>query len=447
MRAKANSKKLSSIWSRSLIIVGISIVLLVEAFCGLQVHILSAKQKKYKIDYSVINNVSFGLLSVDVWRDQFVSAAQSEIKDYRLTPSQQQEMKKEIEKILHGLVDKAFAQINKPQHSLGGKIKKMAVHAMVDSNKIQADVPAYSAKIMTEVTSPSSYHRIENIADTAVQRIGKKTYDSSTAVTKKTMDSIFVTYNVHDKESFEKVNAAFLIEIKKQTYSYCFGMLGSILFIILIWWIVRNKKEVYATLYVLSVIAALILLLVGLTTTMIEIDARIATMDFHLLGQSVSFKNQDLFFQSKSIIDVVVLLLKTGKVESEIVGVLIMCFSVLFPFMKLVSTGLSINSESKLAKNKVIHYFAFDSGKWSMADVMVVAILMTFIGFNGIVENTLSDLNIHSQSITSITTNNTSIQPGYIIFIGFVLFGFILSIILKRITGTTPKTSPKKQIA
>jgi Paraquat-inducible protein A len=317
---------------------------------------------------------------------------------------------------------------------------------MVDSNKIQADVPGYSAKIMAEVTSPSSYHRIENIADTAVKQIGKKTYDSSTAVTKKTMDSIFVTYNVHDKESFDTVNAAFLAQIKKQTYAYCFGMLGCILFIILMWWIVRNKKEVHATLYVLSVFAALILLLVGLTTTMIEIDARIATMDFHFLGQSVSFKNQELFFQSKSIIDVVVLLLKTGKVDSEIVGVMIMCFSVLFPFMKLVSTGLSINTGSKLAKNKVIHYFAFESGKWSMADVMVVAILMTFIGFNGIVENTLSDLNIHDQSVTSITTNNTSIQPGYIIFIGFVLFGFILSIILKRITGAAPKSIPKKQI-
>ena len=54
-----------------------------------------------------------------------------------------------------------------------------------------------------------------------------------------------------------------------------------------------------------------------------------------------------------------------------------------------------------------------------MADVLVIAILMTFIGFNGIVNNTLSDLNMNNGTITSITTNNTSIQPGYIIFIGF----------------------------
>ena len=31
-------------------------------------------------------------------------------------------------------------------------------------------------------------------------------------------------------------------------------------------------------------------------------------------------------------------------------------------------------------KNKLIQFFAFKSGKWSMADVMVVAIFMAYIG-------------------------------------------------------------------
>ena len=132
--------------------------------------------------------------------------------------------------------------------------------------------------------------------------------------------------------------------------------------------------------------------------------------------------------------DVVMLLLRTGKFESQVVGVLIFIFSVCFPFLKLLSTGVALMSEDKLAKNKLVRFFAFESGKWSMADVMVVAILMTFIGFNGIVDNTLSGLNMHTESITSITTNNTSIQPGYIIFIAFVLYGFVLSAILKKIT-------------
>jgi uncharacterized paraquat-inducible protein A len=57
-----------------------------------------------------------------------------------------------------------------------------------------------------------------------------------------------------------------------------------------------------------------------------------------------------------------------------------MVFSVLFPFMKLSATGVALTSENKWGKKKFIKYFAFESGKWSMADVMVVAILMTYIG-------------------------------------------------------------------
>jgi uncharacterized paraquat-inducible protein A len=141
-----------------------------------------------------------------------------------------------------------------------------------------------------------------------------------------------------------------------------------------------------------------------------------------------------LFFQSKSIVDVVHILIQTGKIDAMIVGVLILIFSILFPVTKLLSTGIYMLDKRRWAKNKVIHYFAFDSGKWSMADVLVIAILMTFIGFNGIVNNTLSDLNMNNGTITSITTNNTSMQPGYIIFIGFVLYSFTLSNILKNIS-------------
>jgi hypothetical protein len=46
----------------------------------------------------------------------------------------------------------------------------------------------------------------------------------------------------------------------------------------------------------------------------------------------------------------------------------------------------------------------------------------------------LANLNIKSELLTIITTNNTALQPGYIIFISFVLYGLMLSTILKYIT-------------
>jgi hypothetical protein len=69
-----------------------------------------------------------------------------------------------------------------------------------------------------------------------------------------------------------------------------------------------------------------------------------------------------------------------------------------------------------------------------MADVIVIAILMVYIGLNGLLESQLKSLNIKSDDLTVMTTHNTALQPGYVIFISFVLYGLILSTILKYIT-------------
>ena len=167
---------------------------------------------------------------------------------------------------------------------------------------------------------------------------------------------------------------------------------------------------------------------------MLEVDARIKSLDFVLLGEHIHFQNQVLFYESKSILGVVEVLFKQPAADSLAVGFLILCFSILFPVTKLISTGIHLLSKRKLAENRIIKFFAFQSGKWSMADVIVIAILMTYIGLNGLLDYQLASLNIKSDELTVLTTNNTALQPGYIIFISFVLYGLILSTILKAIT-------------
>ncbi|RZK20718.1 MAG: paraquat-inducible protein A, partial [Flavobacterium sp.] len=218
------------------------------------------------------------------------------------------------------------------------------------------------------------------------------------------------------------------------TYNYCSAMLIGIAAFLVAWIIFRKRRELHATLFILSLAMAFVLLAVGLTASMIEVDARIGAIDFTLLGQHITFKDQVLFFQSKSILDVVMILISGSAIDSILVGVLILIFSILFPVMKLSSTGIHLLGRKKLAENKFIKYFAFQSGKWSMADVIVIAILMAYIGLNGLLENQLARLNIPANSLTLISTHNTALQPGFLIFIAFVLFGLILSTILKSIS-------------
>jgi hypothetical protein len=428
------NKTLSSGTAKLLLIAGVSIVLLVEAWCGLQVHYLSEEQKAYKIDNAFVNNVAYGLLSVDAWRDQLVSSAKKEAAEFRLTPEQKGELRKEIQEVLHAVVDHAFAVINQQQTSIRGKLRKFVVKTFVNKDNIDNKVPAMTDKLMAEITKPATYKKLAKVADTALSQMGKSSYDSTVAANKMVMDSVYRKYGVSDRATFEAKTITRLAQIKTETYQYAFGMLGCIVVVMLLWLLLRNQRRLHVSLYLLSVVSAMILLVVGLTTTMIEIDARIAKMELHFLDRSISFRDQGLFFQSKSIVDVVMLLIRTHRIDSEIVGVLILIFSVLFPFMKLSATAVALISEDKWAKNKFIRYFAFESGKWSMADVLVVALLMTFVGFNGIVASKLETLNYSHIPITSISTTNTTVQPGYIIFISFVIYGFVLAAILKKIT-------------
>ena len=267
---------------------------------------------------------------------------------------------------------------------------------------------------------------------TAVEQSGY--IDSTVTANQAVINKMYSKYRVSSREGLNNKLTASLEDIRKTTYNYSFGMLGCIVVVLSLWWLLRKRVELQATLFIMSLLFAFMLLAVGLTASMIEVDARIKSLDFVLLGEHVVFDNQVLFFQSKSILDVVHVLVKQPAIDSILVGILILVFSILFPIMKLSSTGIHLLSKKKIAENKFIKYFAFQSGKWSMADVIVIAILMTYIGLNGLLESQLSSLNINSDSLSIITTNNTALQPGFIIFISFVLYGLILSTILKSIT-------------
>src|SRR5476649_1016182 len=86
----------------------------------------------------------------------------------------------------------------------------------------------------------------------------------------------------------------------------------------------------------------------------------------------------------------------------------------------------------QVREGELVKFFAFRSGKWSMADVTVVAIFIAYIGFKGILNTQLAGLNIKAAYVEVIATNDTALQPGFILFTAFVLFGFALSEILKR---------------
>src|SRR6056297_2197917 len=115
-----------------------------------------------------------------------------------------------------------------------------------------------------------------------------------------------------------------------------------VLIFLIPWFFIRKNKTLQSTFLILSALMALVVLLTGVATPMLEIDARIAELRFTLLGENITFEEQMIFYQSKSILDVVWLLLTSKPVDSIAVGVLILAFSVILPVFKILSLVLYV---------------------------------------------------------------------------------------------------------
>ncbi|WP_342327550.1 paraquat-inducible protein A [Pedobacter sp. FW305-3-2-15-E-R2A2] len=416
-----------------ILLVGLSLLLCGEAWFGYRVSTLSSRQEEIKSDYSVANNITFGILSVDQWREKMAAVVEGKVNEFNMTTLQKKELQKKVEKQLNSLLGKAVNEFNKPQKSIGGKLKKLAFNAMVDQEEIQAEVPAFAATIVARINKPASKKRLKNIISSKVDQLEKQTFDNTEPASVTVNRHIYKKYGVSTTHAFEKTVNSQLASIQTLTHKYTYAMIGCVLLALCLWFFLRKHVRLHTTLYILSLLFAFVLLLVGVTATIIEVDARIQSLNLTLLSEKLAFTNQVLFFQSKSITGIVRSLIGQPKPDAVLVGILILLFVIILPVLRMIGKGILIWGRDKYAENKLIRFLALDLGKWDMADVMVVGIAMTYIGLNGILQSQLSGLNIQEELLSTVTQNNTSLQPGYYIFVAYVVYATVLSMILKRI--------------
>ncbi|HYC86545.1 MAG TPA: paraquat-inducible protein A, partial [Chryseosolibacter sp.] len=413
------------------LVIFIGLLLAGSAFwCGLQAYQLSTKRARIKEHYSILNNITFGLLSVDAWRDHVSEIISNRIEDFEFTPAEKDTLEYEVSSMLHALIDEADRMLDKKPKKVGDKLKRFAVKTLVNEDDLHKKVPEFSAAIVKEISRKKHRSKLKFLAQSKLDEAESITYDSTNDT--RAVDALLKEYGAKDITDFNDKTEKLRDDLQTQTYRYTYTLVGLLVICLAGWWLLRKQRQVHTPLFIVSVILALVVLLGGLTLPMIEIDARIKELSFTLIGEQIRFNDQVIFYQSKSIVDVVTILIRTAKIDSVIVGILILAFSILFPFGKLLATQVYLLGKDSWKNKRFIQYFAFKSGKWSMADVNVVAIFMAYIGFNGILDSQLAGINVKTESLATVSTNQTSLQPGFILFVSFVLFSLILSEILHR---------------
>ena len=437
---------MSRILQQFLVILLAGALMLLAGWSSYSVFKYSSEAAEFKRDYSELNSITHGLMSVNIWRDHLTTMVLNRIDEFEFTEAQEDTLVHQVENILTAGIDKGADILDQKQKGLKAKLQKFAVKTLVPEDKIRALVPMFAQTIVNEIQKPENKEALKYVIKSKLQEYSDLTYDDSQVETLK-IKALLEKYKVEDLAGFNEKIPQKIFYLEDETYFHTYILLGIIGVFLLLWWLLRNQKAVHTPLFIISVLVSLVVLFSGLTAPMIEIDARFQQVNFLLIGESIIFNDQVIFFQSKSILDIIGILFKTEKIDSFLVGILILVFSIIFPVAKLLATQIYLAGNDKTRKNRILKFFAFKSGKWSMADVYVIAIFMAYIGFQGILDNQLALVNRDTDSLVSISTNKTSLQPGFIIFIAFVLFSLILSTILKRITSLENKiVKQEKQI-
>lgn len=401
----------------------------------------SISDQKNKSDYAELNHIKHGLLSVDEWKRQITVILAAEINKLYLSKTNERELRKHVEVLLNTLIDEVDKKIREENKgSAGGWLTQSFIDIFVNLEAIKKGIPDYADAVIQELTKPATKRQIKTALNKQLKEYLDKTLDAQDT---SQLGSILLRTGSSNIEMARiKINEAIAV---KEGLIIKEAILLIILSIILFAMAGINRQPLAHSRYVFLVLSLVILLIAGITTPILEMEATIKQMSFVLMGHTIHFENQVLYFQSKSILDVFWIMITHEQIQMKLVGVLLVTFSVIFPLAKIISSLGYHTNYRQARENPVIQFFVFKSGKWSMADVMVIAIFMAYIGFNGIITSQFGKLSKASQELVLLTTNGTALQPGFYLFLTYTLLALFFSGFLTRVPpGKKRKKSAHK---
>jgi len=389
--------------------------------------------KVYKSDYATLHSVEFGMFNSDVWTAKITQIVDKKIENFDLNTNNRNEIKGYIETIIDTLVSEAERVVrerNKGKRgfldSILGSTKQMITDSIIDFKDLRRRVPEFTDSVMSEVEKPKNQKRAKKVIREKLKAFMNERFQRHTDMS--AYNAVISKYHANDLSACNTILDTKMHTLQKGMHSAMILMLSVAALIILL--IVFQGALNSIGLFLLSG-TTVTLLVSGVMLPMLDIEAKISKLYFTILDNPIVFENQILFFQSKSISDLVRLLLDSDEAKMIFVGILLVMFSIIFPTLKLIATTMYYYSKGIIGNNPITRFFALKSTKWSMADVFVVSIFMAYLGLDGVVSNELKHLEAKSTPMNVITTNATHLEVGFFLFLGFVLTSFVLALMVE----------------
>lgn len=414
---------------KSLRLIFLALLLGTSMFFGYKIYQQEKLNQEYNDHLIELSDIKYGLFNADEWKSVFAKVIAQNIQNFSLEGTDKETLKKEISIFIGKAIDSFEESLkeDKPENNNGiaGLLKTLSSFSSI-FDQVKKQIPAFTDQIYMHFMSGDNGAMMEQYI---VTKLDEYTNDSTLVTDYTAMNNIIKKYEGTNKNDTTKIIES-KIEENNISKSLYWNVLFSVFILFIALLIFLNNKTKWEFFTFISY--SLVLLALGILLPMIAIDARIAELNFPFMGETIQFKDQILFFKSKSIMEVVDLMISQNRLDLLFVGGLVFLFSVLFPLSKLISSIIYIFNE-KMKNNKVVKLLVFKTGKWSMADVFVIALFMAYLGFDGLITEQLNQFQTITKTVGVLTTNNSGLLFGFYAFTGFVLFSLFISQKVKKI--------------
>jgi len=415
-----------------------AIILGFSCWNGVQLYQQSKLENEYKYDFSEINKIKYGLFNLDIWKEKVFGILEKNVDQFEIKPSDLKGIKKQIEIYLNQLYVDYFESgklidvlMESQDDGKGNKLGKMFVGLF--KKNIEKEIKKIDFKSQIPIISQSLMGELENkipeikaaisasVSEMLTEELGQRMADQRIPYFEK-----YGQTNIKETNAVISKRISDIEVVKKKTLVQTLASLSVAVLLLL----VGKSRLPFKTSILWLGITCVIFLSLGLALPMIDLDARLSSVDISLLGEQIHFDEQVMYYQSKSIFDVTKTLLEGNGIDLKIVGFLILLFSIVLPFLKMVLSAAYLYLKS-FRNKKWVETVIFYLGKWSMADVFVVAIFMSYIGFYGLINSQLGDFGNNNSSAID-TINYSKLSPGIIFFTAYCVLSIIMSTLIHK---------------
>src|SRR6202050_4402732 len=255
-----------------------------------------AARRLVRTDLAEITNARYGILSADQWRTLIGPMLNAQVDKLDLK-GQSKTLRPMVERSLYALLDSMKTPSGAKAPGMPGGIQGMFVNKMIDS--LRPHVPEYTNVVMAELAKGQTQKAFRNSIRETLAKAVADTFGNTDLTT---YNAILTHYGCSDGAACEEILGKKIAAADTQLNRYYRTVLASAAlgFILLMAGgpALGRGAVVVLMLFCLAMVAG------GVLSPMLEVEVRVTKIDATLLGTPIEFRDQSLYYRSKTVFEV-----------------------------------------------------------------------------------------------------------------------------------------------